>query len=44
MNIDKIVERIMQLLENDYVFDIDSDEMLGLKSDIADILLEEENN
>jgi len=43
MDIDKIVNKIIRLLKNDYLFDIDDEEEYAIKSDIADILQGEYN-
>ena len=44
MDIDKIIKRIINLIKNDYLIDLDEDEEMGLTSDIADILLQGEHN
>jgi hypothetical protein len=44
MDIDKIIKRIINLIKNDYLIDLDEDEEMGLASDIADILLQGEHN
>lgn len=38
MDIDKITKRIINIIKNDYLIDLDEDEEMGLTSDIADIL------
>ena len=43
MDIDKIVNKIIRLLKNDYLFDVDDEEEYAIKSDIADILQGEYN-
>ena len=43
MDIDKIVNKIIRLLKNDYLFDVDDEEEYAIKSDIVDILLDEHN-
>ena len=43
MDIDKITKRIINIIKNDYLIDLDEDEEMGLTSDIADILLGERN-
>ena len=43
MDIDNIVNKIIRLLKNDYLFDVDDDEEYAIKSDIADILQGEYN-
>ena len=43
MDIDKIINKIIRLLKNDYLFDVDDDEEYAIKSDIADILQGEHN-
>jgi len=43
MDIDEIVNKIIKLLKNDYLFDVDDDEEYAIKSDIYDILQGEYN-
>lgn len=43
MDIDKITKRIINIIKNDYLIDLDEDEEMGLTSDIADILQGEYN-
>lgn len=43
MDIDKITKRIINIIKNDYLIDLDEDEEMGLTSDIADILQDEYN-
>ncbi len=43
MDIDKIVNKIIRLLKNDYLLNIDDEEEYAIKSDIADILQGEYN-
>jgi len=43
MDIDKIINKIIRLLKNDYLFDVDDDEEYAIKSDIYDILQGEYN-
>ena len=43
MDIDNIVNKIIRLLKNDYLFDVDDDEEYAIKSDIGDILQGEYN-
>lgn len=43
MDIDKITKKIINIIKNDYLIDLDEDEEMGLTSDIADILLGERN-
>jgi len=38
MDIDKITKKIINIIKNDYLIDLDEDEEMGLTSDIADIL------
>ena len=43
MDIDKITKRIINIIKNDYLIDLDEDEEMGLTSDIANILQGEHN-
>lgn len=43
MDIDKVVNKIIRLLKNDYLFDVDDEEEYAIKSDIYDILQCEHN-
>ena len=43
MDIDKITKRIINIIKNDYLIDLDEDEEMGLTSDIADILQDKHN-
>ena len=43
MNIDKITKKIINIIKNDYLIDLDEDEEMGLTSDIADILQDKYN-
>ena len=43
MDIDEIVNKIIKLLKNDYLFDVDDEEEYAIKSDIYDILQGEYN-
>ena len=43
MDIDKITKRIINIIKNDYLIDLDEDEDLGLTSDIAYILQDKHN-
>lgn len=43
MDIDNIVNKIIRLLKNDYLFDVDDEEEYAIKSDIYDILQGEHN-
>ena len=43
MDIDKITKRIINIIKNDYLIDLDEDEEMGLTSDIGDILQGEYN-
>lgn len=43
MDIDKITKRIINIIKNDYLIDLDEDEEMGLTSNIADILQGEYN-
>ena len=38
VDIDKITKRIINIIKNDYLIDLDEDEEMGLTSDIVDIL------
>lgn len=40
VDINKIVNKIIRLLKNDYLFDVDDEEEYAIKSDIYDILKE----
>ena len=43
MDIDKIINKIIRLLKNDYLLNIDDEEEYAIKSDIYDILQGEYN-
>ncbi len=43
MDIDKIKKRIINIIKNDYLINLDEDEEMGLTSDIVDILQGEYN-
>ena len=43
MDIDKITKRIINIIKNDYLIDLDEDEEMGLTSDIAYILQDKHN-
>ena len=43
MDIDKITKRIINIIKNEYLIDLDEDEEMGLTSDIADILQDKHN-
>ena len=43
MDTDKTIKRIINMIKNDYLIDLDEDEEMGLTSDIADILQDKHN-